>query len=156
VQILVVRHGDAIDGNLASTDAVRHLTAEGRDTTRAVGAKIRERVTVTAIYTSPLVRAVQTAELLAAAVGFAGMIAANDALVPGGSIGRAVSVLDDHADDAVVMFVSHEPTVRALSGHLSGLGDAFPGFRTSGVALIERDPKKLIARLDPGTLRWTT
>jgi phosphohistidine phosphatase SixA len=73
--------------------------------------------------------------------------------VPGGSTARALSVLDEHEDDEVILLVTHEPTVRALAGHLSGLGAKFPAFRPSGVAVIHRT-SGLIVRFDPSTMSW--
>ncbi|HEY8429832.1 MAG TPA: histidine phosphatase family protein [Sandaracinaceae bacterium] len=156
MRVVLVRHGEASDP-AASADRSRHLTVRGRDVTREVARKLRERGLVpTAMYTSPLVRAVQTAEILAHEFGFVGPVFAHDPLVPDGTTARALSVLDAHGDDDVVFLVTHEPIVRALAGHLSGLGGAFPGFRTSGVAVVdvEGDRGALVARLDPSTMRW--
>jgi phosphohistidine phosphatase len=153
MSVLVVRHGEAIDPARAPSDEVRHLSARGRAVTRAVGEKLLERGLVPAwIYTSPLVRAVQTAEILASATGYAGEIVVHEPLVPGAPTSRAVSVLAEHGDDEVIVLVSHEPTVRALAGHLSGLGRSFPGFSPSAVAVIANGA--LLARLDPHTLAW--
>lgn len=156
MRVVLMRHGEASDPH-ASSDGSRHLTLRGREVTRAVAAQLRERgVIPTAMYTSPLVRAVQTAEILAHEVGFAGPVVAHDPLVPGGTTAHALSVLDAHADGDVVALVTHEPTVRALAGHLSGMGGGFPGFRTSGVAIVEVADGRgaLVARFDPSSMRW--
>ncbi len=156
MRVVLVRHGEASDP-YASSDGSRHLTLRGREVTREVARQLRARgVVPTAMYTSPLVRAVQTAEILAHELGFDGAVVAHDPLVPGGVTAHAVSVLDDHGDDDVIALVTHEPTVRAIAGHLSGIGGRFPGFRTSGVALIEVSDGRgaLLGRLDPSTMSW--
>lgn len=157
MRVILIRHGEASDPD-ASSDGSRYLTERGREVSRAVAKAIFERGIVPGfIYTSPLVRAVQTAEILAHVIGHRGPVMVHDPLVPGSTSARALSVLDDHADGDVVALVTHEPTVRALAGHLSGIGGAFPGFRTSGAAVIDVDDegrRALIGRFDPSTMRW--
>ncbi len=156
MRVLLIRHGEASDPN-ASADGSRYLTRRGREVSADVAEALARRgVVPTHIYTSPLVRAVQTAEILAHAISHPGPIVVHEPLVPGGTSARALSVLDMRADDDIVALVTHEPTVRNLAGHLSGVGGAFPGFRTSGAALIELADGRgtLSGRLDPSTMRW--
>jgi phosphohistidine phosphatase len=151
-----MRHGEAIDP-YAAAEPHRHLTAHGRRVSHDVGVALRTRGLVpTAIYSSPLVRAVQTAERVADATGYAGEIAIEAHLVPGGTSGLALAVLARHGGDDVVLLVSHEPTVRDLAAELSGLGHGFPSFRTSGVAVVELGGERgiLEGRIDPGGMRW--
>ncbi len=63
--IYVVRHGKAEDEHPGG-DGHRALTAAGREQFKAHADQLSDRGRVTAIASSPLVRAVQTAELLAA------------------------------------------------------------------------------------------
>ena len=59
------------------------LTIRGRADTRRLGRVLARRgVRFTLIVTSPLVRAVQTAEIVAAAVGYRGRMPASDLLEP--------------------------------------------------------------------------
>jgi phosphohistidine phosphatase len=157
VKVVLIRHGEASDAG-GDSDAVRYLTRQGRDSSRAVAEQLSGRsLAPTQIYTSPLVRAVQTAEILAHAVEHPGPVLVHERLVPGGgTMAQVLAVLERHAEDDIVAFVTHEPLVRALAGHLSGLGGAFPGFRTSGAAVIElRDGAGMLAgRIDPNTLGW--
>lgn len=153
--VLVMRHGEAVDSR-QGPDAHRHLTPSGRRTSREVVEHLAARgVVPTHVYTSPFVRAVQTAEMLAWAIDFPGPIVSHPALVPDGSA-DALEVLSERAADDVVALVSHEPTVRVLAARLSG-EQAFPGFRTSGVALFRVDPdgaSRFEGRLDPSTMSW--
>lgn len=152
-----MRHGEAVDGH-GCPDAHRYLTAAGRETSRAVAVQLRELGHApTHIYTSPLVRAVQTAELLAQTVGTPGpTVVVHAPLSPSGTTAQALSVLERHDTDDVVALVTHEPTVRSLAGHLSGLGGAFPRFRTSGVAVMSFDDStgRLLGRFDPDAMDW--
>ena len=152
-----MRHGEAVDPG-AAPDPQRWLTERGRAASARVAEAMAERgFAPTHLYTSPLVRAVQTAEIVAHATEHPGPVRVEAHLVPGGTTARAVAPLDALPDDAVVWMVTHEPTVRVLAGHLSGLG-SFPGFRTSAVAVVSRDESgagRLVGRLDPTSLAWT-
>lgn len=156
-RVLLLRHGEASDPD-ASVDGSRYLTLRGREVSAQVaGALLRRGLVPTHVYTSPLVRAVQTAEVLVHVMGHAGPVVTHDPLVPHGSSARALSVLEHHGDADLVALVTHEPIVRALAGHLLGLGGGFPGFRTSGAALLEVDEHgrgELLGRLDPSRMSW--
>lgn len=157
MRVVLVRHGEASDPRLSS-DASRHLTLRGREVSAQVARALAARgIAPTVIYTSPLVRAVQTAEIFASTMAHPGPIRVHDHLVPGATTARALSVLDDQPQGAVVLLVTHEPTVHTIAGHLTGLGGAFPGFRTSGAAIIDLDEEgggRLIGRFDPTRMRW--
>ncbi len=156
MRVVLIRHGEASDPH-ASSDGSRYLTRRGREVSASVAQGLAARgIVPTHIYTSPLVRAVQTAEILAHAIAYPGPVVVHDPLVPGSTTARALAILDPHAPEHVVALVTHEPTVRALAGHLSGLGGAFPGFRTSGAAVIDVDDGEgaLVGRFDPSTMSW--
>ena len=163
--VLLVRHGAAVDPYQAPVDDLRWLTAEGRARTRAVGRALAvdRGLRFTAMYTSPLVRAVQTTEILAGAQdGFTGPVTVHGALAPErGTTAQALAPLDRHGPDDVVALVGHEPKIRILAGHLAGLG-SFPGFRTTQAVLVEvedgvgrfrwtQDPRTLAVVEDPTT-----
>ena len=156
VKVLLMRHGEAVDPSTAP-DPQRWLTARGRATSVQVAEALGERgLAPTHLFTSPLVRAVQTAELVAQTSGHPGPVRVEAHLVPGGTTAHAVAPLDALPGDAVVWLVTHEPTVRVLAAHLSGLA-SFPGFRTSGVAVIRRDAQgkgALEGRFDPSGMLW--
>ena len=65
----LLRHGEA-EPHGARPDAERRLTTTGEREARVAGAALRAlRVTPDAVFTSPRVRAMQTAQLACAAVG---------------------------------------------------------------------------------------
>ncbi len=157
MRIWIVRHGAAIDPYTAGSDQARWLTDEGRASVRAVGALLAdEGARPTQIFVSPLVRAVQTAELIAGALGWRdGAIGVNPALSPErGTTAQALAPLDALNEDAQVFLVSHEPRVRILCGHLLGEPRG-PGFMTAGVTAIDWDGARgrLAYRVDPMALR---
>jgi phosphohistidine phosphatase len=152
MQVLLVRHGTATSPDLAPTDEMRWLTSEGRAGVRHVGRLLKAMgLTFTRVYTSPLVRAVQTAELLAQENGYDVAIEAHGPLsVDFGSVAQALLPLDRASKDDLVVLVTHEPKIRSLAGHLTGVR-GFPGFSTGGACLVDMGVSKGAFRfmLDP-------
>jgi phosphohistidine phosphatase len=156
MQVLLVRHGEAVEMRSAPTDYDRWLTHTGRQTVTKVGnALARLDLEYSCIYTSPLVRAVQTAEILAAThPGFHGPLEVQAALSSEtGSTAEALEPLEHTADDALIVMVTHMPKVGVLAGHLCQLA-SFPPFRTSSVCLLglEGGKGRFQWMLDPATL----
>jgi phosphohistidine phosphatase len=133
--LLLVRHAEAVNDGPGLVDEHRYLSWGGRAAARALGAELlAARAAVDRVYTSPLVRAVQTAELVVAALGLELEIVATPLLSPGGSVRRAAELLD--GADALAMAVGHEPSISALGGLMSR-DPRFPAMRTSEACLIE-------------------
>jgi phosphohistidine phosphatase len=147
--ILLVRHGEAVPPAEHGDDP-RYLTARGRDETRAVGDMLRaEGLAPRAFVTSPLVRAVQTGELLAAALGFSGPVTTDPALVPDAAPAAFVRRIEGW-DEGLLVVVCHEPIIRGIATLLAP-ATTHPPFPTSGAALIGDGPgpRALIARFGP-------
>ena len=85
MNILLVRHGQAVEEAPGLGDEGRWLTAKGRKLTRKVARWLddRSKRRPTVIWTIPLVRALQTAEIVAAGVGREGEVHACAELRPG-------------------------------------------------------------------------
>src|SRR5262249_16813410 len=134
--ILLIRHAHAVDREQEDIgDDERWLTAKGRDVARRVGEALRKKgVAIDEVWTSPLVRAVQTAELVAAGAGYAGTIAVLPELAPGGKNRRVAEALE--ASAGVVAAVGHESDISTLAARLCGQ-PTFPAFRKGQVVAIE-------------------
>jgi len=124
MQILLLRHGEAADAALGSgsADEERALTRQGRDSLRTACRCYDELVAPPErILSSPLLRARQTAEILAEACDVAAdHIETTDALVPAA---RPTLVLDRIQGEALVgarciAVVGHEPHLGSLLGLL--------------------------------------
>jgi len=153
MRVLIIRHGTAIDPHEAESDGQRWLTLEGRRTMRQVASALDDAgVHFDRVFTSPLVRAVQSAEILVARHGFEGPIEVWDALA-GGTTALAAAALERAAPEETVALVGHEPLVRSIVAHLTGTRSMFP-FRTGAACLVERDGSNGAFRwmLDPRTL----
>ena len=143
--LLLVRHGQALAAE--SSDEARALSLAGRAEVRALAVRMRDHgLAVGAVLSSPLVRAVQTAELLASGTGYAGVLEIEPALAPDGDPRHAENVLRARAAGGLLVVVTHEPIVRVIAARLLGRA-TFPSFRTAGACLI--DGQELTLRLDP-------
>lgn len=146
MRIYLVRHGDAVPEDEAGSDRDRWLSPRGREAARILGRLLREsRVEPDAIVCSPLPRAVQTAELLAASLDFIGHIASWRCLEP--SAQPRVAAQQLAASGASVIVVGHEPSISALGAFLLGR-PSFPPFRTAQCCAIEDNKPTFTARAD--------
>ena len=129
------------------SDADRVLSPRGRDETRALGRALLDRgLLPDRIVTSPLVRAVQTAELLAGVLSYPAVVGCDPALIPEGDPWRAETALAEA--EGLIIAVTHEPIVRVIAARLLGIA-SHPPFRTSGAVLI--DGARIVLRLDHST-----
>ena len=143
MQVFLVRHAEAVDETLTLRDPYRHLTARGREQARALGDRLRWHDCVpTRIWASPLVRAVQTAELVATGLTSTSPVEIVVDLAPDGSARDLVSAVRALPSDASVMLVGHEPSISAIGALLVGAPD------------FEALDKAQAARIVDGVLRW--
>ncbi len=147
MKVLLIRHTHAVDGDEGIDDEARWLTAKGRALARQVGERLRDdEIEPDLIVTSPLVRAVQTAELVARGLKHRGVVEVVPALAPDGSVRRAAADLEARA--GLVAAVSHEPAISALAAHLVGRG--VTAFRKGQALLV--DDGRVVYALDPESM----
>jgi phosphohistidine phosphatase len=135
--LYLVRHAIAHDrGDRWPDDRLRPLTAEGRARMRQ-GARGLARLgaTLDRVCTSPLVRARQTARILAGAWRPPPAIALTEALDPDRSIAEVLSFLADLTSPGPVALVGHEPQLGRLAAALTGARAPF-SFKKGGVACL--------------------
>jgi len=146
VKLYLVRHADAVPEEVAGSDHERWLSARGREAARGLARLLREQaVVVDAIVTSPLPRAAQTAELLAAGLDYLGVVEVLPALAPGCHPRRAAEALP--AKGEAIAVVGHEPGISALGAFLLGR-PSFPPFRTAQCAALVNGAPTFTARAD--------
>ncbi len=154
-ELYIMRHGIAVQRGSAGylDDAKRPLTPEGKKKTREItNGLIRLGLELDWIVTSPLVRAVETAELVAEQLGSNVPMDYSDAVRPGGSAEALVTFLAKHANRKRVLVVGHEPDLSEMAARLMGAGrHANLAFKKGGCCLITFDefPPK-----SPGRLVW--
>lgn len=122
LEIYLVRHAIAAErGDDWPDDTKRPLTERGIDRFKQAVAGLAEiDVRVEEIFTSPLVRAKQTADLLAAGVSGRPSVKVLDALAPGHPPATVLAQLAKAAKRRCIAMVGHEPDLGQLAAHLIG------------------------------------
>jgi phosphohistidine phosphatase len=113
--VYLVRHAKAAKD--AQDDHSRRLTPEGRARFRRHLSTLRERILVTHILTSPLVRARETADILARATG--APVKEEPRLAAGESDGRELLALARAAPPGTAL-VGHNPEIAEAVARLAG------------------------------------
>lgn len=136
MRVYLVRHGVAASGGY-DLDEHRPLTEEGRRRFRASAAVWAEQgASPTRWLVSPLVRAVQTAEIALAAFGAEGPVEIRGELVPEGRISAAAQLVDDHFGETLAI-VGHQPMIGALAAFLLGLGSVPAGVEPGAILALD-------------------
>ena len=149
-QLWLLRHGEAVPHGSRASDADRELTPRGERQAYAAGAALsRLGVEFAACYTSPKVRARDTARLACEALGVAP--SEDGALGDGFDRDTAMDLLLAHDDDARVLVVGHEPSFSQVVHDLTG---ARVDLKKGGVAAVkvERGAGELLVLLRPREL----
>jgi phosphohistidine phosphatase len=138
VKVYLVRHAEAEDRRPGRRDEERALTAQGRsDFEQVVGGLAALGIQFDRILTSPLVRARQTAEILAGVLPGPRPAELN-ALAPGGTFEDVFRALRDPGGESRIALVGHEPSLGALVS-LAATGIASDGtpLKKGGVACLK-------------------
>jgi len=126
MELYILRHGIAEKTRAGGSDAERALTREGRQKLRQVLRLARSaEVNPSLILTSPLVRAVQTAEVAAEIFPYQHEVVRTDALLPTASPQEVWQELRSHKQEPELLLVGHEPLLSQAVSHLLGA----PGLR---------------------------
>jgi phosphohistidine phosphatase len=140
----LLRHGDAEPD--APTDAERRLTPKGERQARTAGAALAaERVRFAAVFTSPRVRALETARLACKALGAEAVV--HEPLSGGFDAEEARSLLQSDP----VLLVGHEPDFSQIVADLTG---GRIDLKKGGIAVVRVDGTRgeLRALLRPAEL----
>jgi phosphohistidine phosphatase len=143
IRIYLIRHGIAEDPKEGTPDDSRPLTARGRRRfRRASRAFARKGEPLTWLFTSPLVRAVQTAEILARSLS-RDEVGVLEELRSGAPGAKLIAALAARAKDGdAIGLVGHDPQMSNLVASLSQLGPedaARVQFRKGAVIRIDVD-----------------
>lgn len=161
MKIYLIRHAEAIDYETATvtTDEYRFITPNGRNVTRKVAKFLKEELTdLNKIFTSPLTRAVQTAEIFATRLKFKEDVELVNELRNESTISSLQNLLKGNSNLNSIALVGHDPKMSLLVKNLSDKKDLNFEFKKSGVCLIDFDIKteqgKFIWYLNPKTLEF--
>ncbi len=154
MEVVFLRHGLAEDREgWKSDDKDRPLTAHGIERTMEVVRGLRAlKVRPDAILASPLLRALETAEIAMKGLGTDAKVEIADELVPAAPPDRLIARLGELADKPVVLCVGHEP-------HLSTTASAMIAGKTAALLEMKKAGACCIRFTGPpkagtGTLLW--
>jgi phosphohistidine phosphatase len=154
MQLYIVRHGIAVDREdpKCPPDPERYLTEEGVEKTKQVAAGIAAiGVTADLLFTSPYVRAAQTAEIFAAALDYAKQkIRQSNLLLPGTEPTLLFRELAKERQASSVFLFGHAPQLDDIVATALGSKRHFTALKKAGVAHVE------LKRVSPpiGVLVW--
>jgi phosphohistidine phosphatase len=129
VRLYLVRHAEAARGE---PDALRPLTASGRESARALGTRLAaEGAQPDAVLTSPLLRARETAAALGQALGCDAE--PDERLAPGATAEHVLAAVAGRGSEVVV--VGHQPDCGRIAAELGGGPE--PSFPPAGIVVLE-------------------
>ena len=151
MKLYLVRHAVAVERSGMTPDASRYLTPQGRSAFRKIARRVRKAgIAPEVIFTSPLLRAVQTAEILAERLKHEGPVVVANELSPGFDDRALRSLLAGAGNLAEAAFVGHEPDLGDLAATLLSLRGGFP-LRKGAVVALEVEGS---ARRGAGKFLW--
>lgn len=152
--VYLMRHGIAEDPSAGVDDAGRALTREGlRKTVRVVAGLKEIDVRPDLILSSPLRRAVDTAQIAAETLTPEAAVEIFPPLVSGGTAAAVVAGLRRYRGARALLLVGHQPDLGELASYLlTGSTTVVPlPFRKAGVAAITVDA---LPPETAGVLEW--
>lgn len=131
MKLYFVRHGESVD--LAPTDHARELTEYGIERTQNA-AKVLKRIGINpkCIYSSPRIRAKQTADIIAEELGME--VTLSESVNFGFDVTHIRELVKDFNSGDEVMFVGHNPDMSQLVHKISG---ASVSMKKGGFARID-------------------
>jgi phosphohistidine phosphatase len=153
MQLYFVRHGKAVASEeWTGAEHDRPLTADGRDEMRQAARGLRRLgIAPEAIYTSPLARAKETAELIAATLDVP--LSEQAELEPGARLEDVASLVAARPDASALLFAGHEPDFSEMIGQLIGvLGTAHVEMKKGACCRVDASGTPPLE--GQGTLIW--
>lgn len=145
-----LRHGQAANrADWQGEDSARPLTTDGKRRMQREGAALRALdLAIDLVISSPLLRARQTAEIVASALGLGGRLITDPRLAPGFGPSELKGILAAHRGASALMLVGHEPDFSDTIGQLIGGGRL--EVKKGALALVELADRATLA----GRLLW--
>ncbi len=146
----LLRHGIAEDHGSRERDDERELTDEGRAKTKRAmqAARAMKLIPPALVISSPLIRAVQTADIACKDFARDAKRMTSEALIPSADILNTMSLVAEHIKkDSPVMLVGHEPHLSAFGSALIGSGSPIIEMKKAALAKFE------LYNLDPPRMR---
>jgi phosphohistidine phosphatase len=156
--LYLMRHADAgaLRGNPA-VDAKRGLVKEGKEQCMLMARALSAlKVQIDVVVSSPLKRALQTAQFVGTELGYDAKVEVNQALAPNAGFAEFQALMVKYADREGILAVGHNPNFFQFLGRLiTGNGGAAIRMRKGSIARIDMDrhPPRLQWLIDPRVAR---
>ncbi|MGR3319910.1 MAG: phosphohistidine phosphatase SixA [Candidatus Anammoxibacter sp.] len=150
MEIYLVRHGTPYS---EVEDPERRLSSKGLQQCQITGKALKLlHVNIDLIVSSPKIRAVQTAEIIAEMLEYAKEnIKVTPTLEPNGFPLDVISFLKDHSAKTGILLAGHLPSLANIASELMSTGSLLSiNFETSSVCRIDVDS----VSSNTGSLRW--
>ena len=152
MEVYLLRHGIAEKVGPDGTDAKRALTPKGRRKLRRVLRLVRAAaVHPSIILTSPLLRAVQTAEVAAEIFAYPHELVQTTALLPTAAPQDVWQELCSRKKEQAPLLVGHEPSLSQIVGYLLGAPDLRIELKKAGLVRIDLEK---FGPAPSGILKW--
>lgn len=149
MKILIVRHGIAEDYH-PDGDAARELTDRGREKVRGIIEFIRKTIEPDLLLSSPLVRALQTAEIALSVLEADVPLEQSRSLLPGSGSQEIILELQTMKPDTVMLF-GHNPHLSYLVSDLLSRGTMEVQLKKASVTAVDFEGLPLEGG---GILKW--
>lgn len=147
MRLYFFRHAEAEPGSDPLPDEARKLTSRGIERTHQAARVMKTlKIAPLRLFSSPLVRARQTADILGQALGIP--VQVRTELGPGFNAQAVNALVRDLGRGAEVMFVGHEPDFSATVSEL--IGGGWITMKKGGLARVDVDHDQPVR----GTLVW--
>lgn len=152
MELYLMRHGIAEEGEPGMSDSERRLTPEGKTRAAAI-LKLARRAGVRPdlILSSPYIRAMQTARIAREELSVAEEIVELPTLVPHGVPETTWKELRDYADYSSLLLTGHEPQISHLTAYLLNSPGLMVDVKKASIIRIELISTGAVPR---GVLRW--
>ena len=152
MDLLVLRHGEAGKRSPLPGDFKRTLTPEGRQEIIDLSNGLKSlEIKLDYVLTSPLLRAKNTAEIVAKSLKYKGKIEELVSLKPEGSKLEFYSALSKLKRDSLVLIVGHEPYLSEMISQAISQSDCRINLKKAGLARMR--VLSILPKLK-GDLRW--
>lgn len=139
MRLIIVRHGKAHRDAPDGTDASRTLTARGKRQAQWLAQSILEIARgKPLLLTSPITRAISTAQPIATALGLTPVI--DERLATDSTVRACIEAIDDTATEhapGTLIIVGHNPHFEALASALLSGGSEFRAMRTGEACVMD-------------------
>jgi phosphohistidine phosphatase len=132
MDLYILRHGKAGHASDGPDDSKRALTPAGRKEIRSIARWMQaEKIRFDLIATSPLIRASETARIVARTLSLEDKVISWEDLAPGGDP-DSVCYAASQSAKSIILLVGHEPDLSSLIGRIIAQGDTASVMVTKG------------------------